>query len=37
MKYYTPAGSNQPHFWGAPDRDAYLSRILESIYNIKND
>ncbi len=37
MKYYTPAGSNQPHFWGAADRDAYMDRILETIYNIKND
>ena len=37
MKYYTPAGANQPHFWGAADRDAYMSRILETIYNIKND
>lgn len=34
MKYYTPAGANQPHYWSGEDRGAYLDRILSIVYNI---
>lgn len=27
LKYYTPSESNQLHFWGQPDRDAYIKQI----------
>lgn len=27
LKYYTPSGENQLHFWGMPDRKAYISAI----------
>lgn len=36
LKYYTPAGANQPHYWSEKDREAYLRQILETVYNIKN-
>lgn len=27
LKYYTPSGDNQLHFWGMPDRKAYIAAI----------
>lgn len=27
LKYYTPSNGNQLHFWGKPDRDAYIETI----------
>lgn len=27
LKYYTPSSVNQLHFWGKPDRDAYMQEI----------
>lgn len=27
LKYYTPSESNQLHFWGQPDREAYVDAI----------
>ena len=27
LKYYTPSESNQLHFWGQPDRNAYIKAI----------
>ncbi len=27
LKYYTPSEENQIHFWGEPDRIAYISNI----------
>ena len=27
LKYYTPSEENQIHFWGQPDRDAYIAQI----------
>lgn len=29
LKYYTPSESNQLHFWGQPDREAYVRAINE--------
>lgn len=29
LKYYTPSGENQLHFWGEADRDAYIDAINE--------
>lgn len=29
LKYYTPSDENQLHFWGQPDRVAYIDRINE--------
>lgn len=31
MKYYSPAGSNQPYFWGVEDRAAYLKAIESAL------
>ncbi len=33
LKYYTPSESNQLHFWGQPDRIAYITAIN---YTLKN-
>ena len=33
LKYYTPSGENQLHFWGLADRIAYvkaINKVLES-------
>jgi hypothetical protein len=27
LKYYTPSGKNQLHFWGKDDRDGYIKEI----------
>ena len=27
LKYYTPSAQNQVHFWGFPDRNAYVKQI----------
>ena len=29
LKYYTPSGENQLHFWGEADRDAYIDAMNE--------
>ena len=29
LKYYTPSGDNQVHFWGKKDREAYLDAMTE--------
>lgn len=29
LKYYTPSGENQLHFWGKADRDAYVKAMNE--------
>ena len=29
LKYYTPSAQNQVHFWGFPDRNAYVKQINE--------
>lgn len=29
LKYYTPSNDNQLHFWGEPDREAYIAAINE--------
>lgn len=34
LKYYTDAHAQQSHFWGAQDREAYLSAILSSTAGI---
>lgn len=31
LKYYTPSENNQLHFWGQPDRDAYIASINEKL------
>jgi len=31
LKYYTPTGNQQLHFWSAADRDAYLKAIEEAV------
>ena len=31
LKYYTPTGNQQLHFWSAADRDAYLTAIEEAV------
>ena len=31
LKYYTPSGENQLHFWGNADRDAYLQAMNEML------
>ena len=33
LKYYTPSGSNQLHFWGQPDRVAYIKAINSILKN----
>ena len=33
LKYYTPSEHNQLHFWGQPDREAYVSAINETLKN----
>ena len=33
LKYYTPSGSNQLHFWGQPDRIAYIKAINSTLKN----
>lgn len=33
LKYYTPSESNQLHFWGQPDRIAYLNAINSTLKN----
>lgn len=37
MKYYTPAGFNQPYFWGEKDREAYIAEIHKVLYGTDND
>ena len=32
LKYYTPSADNQLHFWGQPDREAYVNAINEILY-----
>ena len=32
LKYYTPSGENQIHFWGQKDREAYI-KAMENILN----
>ena len=32
LKYYTPSADNQFHFWGQPDREAYINAINEILY-----
>jgi hypothetical protein len=31
LKYYTPSASNQMHFWGQPDRIAYIKAINSTL------
>lgn len=31
LKYYTPAGELQPHFWSDSDKDAYLNTIKSTL------
>lgn len=31
LKYYTPAGNMQPHFWGAADKAEYLQAIKDKL------
>lgn len=31
LKYYTPSESNQLHFWGKSDRDAYISAMNKTL------
>lgn len=33
LKYYTPSGSNQLHFWGQQDRIAYIEAINSTLKN----
>lgn len=33
LKYYTPSTSNQLHFWGQPDRIAYIKAINSTLKN----
>ncbi|MBK5211164.1 MAG: DUF262 domain-containing protein [Coriobacteriia bacterium] len=33
LKYYTPSASNQLHFWGQPDRVAYIKAINSTLKN----
>ncbi|WP_373482759.1 DUF262 domain-containing protein [Acetobacterium sp.] len=33
LKYYTPSASNQLHFWGQPDRIAYIKAINSTLKN----
>ena len=33
LKYYTPSESNQLHFWGQPDRIAYIKAINNTLKN----
>ena len=33
LKYYTPSASNQLHFWGQPDRIAYIKAINSTLEN----
>lgn len=33
LKYYTPSGDNQLHFWGMPDRKAYIAAINKVLIN----
>ncbi|MEL7659382.1 DUF262 domain-containing protein [Acetobacterium wieringae] len=33
LKYYTPSESNQLHFWGQPDRIAYIKAINRTLKN----
>lgn len=33
LKYYTPSKDNQLHFWGQPDRDAYIAAINSTLKN----
>ena len=38
LKYYTPSGQNQLHFWGEADRNAYIqamNEVLEPYLDIK--
>lgn len=37
LKYYTPSESNQLHFWGQPDREAYVMAINEVLRDYLND
>lgn len=36
LKYYTPVGKNQPHYWGEADRKGYLEAIRKIVYNMPN-
>ncbi len=33
LKYYTPSAGNQLHFWGQPDRIAYIKAINSILKN----
>jgi hypothetical protein len=33
LKYYTPSQSNQLHFWGKADRDAYIDAMNKVLEN----
>jgi uncharacterized protein with ParB-like and HNH nuclease domain len=33
LKYYTPSSNNQLHFWGQPDRVAYIEAINSTLKN----
>lgn len=33
LKYYTPSNENQLHFWGEPDRKAYIAAINDLLHD----
>lgn len=37
LKYYTPSEKNQLHFWGQPDREAYVKAINQVLREYLND
>jgi hypothetical protein len=37
LKYYTPSESNQLHFWGEPDRKAYIDAINDKLKHYLGD
>jgi hypothetical protein len=37
LKYYTPSGENQLHFWGQSDRIAYVSAINDVLADYLNE